>query len=446
MAPRTLATAFLLTLLAACSKPPAPPPATTPTPAPSTAPVTLTIWDWHATDPSKPIGKWLAGIDQEFQAAHPGIKLNHVGQSHTEYYEILKATFSAADKATCPDVVMLHQGSRILDQEPSLIALTPYVTDDFRAARVGWDLTCKGYDPKGVPLAVPIAVQGIVWYYNKALLKQAGVDASKPPQTWDAFLAAIAKVKKLGKSGIAVGEKEGFWGEWWINSAWLQCLSDADAKALTAGTLKWTDPRVAPIFEKLKELNDKGCFQDGAMSTPLFPDAGEVFMRGDAAFFLGLISDVAHWKELGEIIGPENLGGMTCPVFKPGQGADRFPTGGAFAYAVTKWSQHPREAFDYIAFVGSDQHADSFLKDVGSFPANQHYDAKLMTDPNAKEIAGWMTAGRAGHQLTEAMPTAVSEALKRECQRILSGQTDVKGAMEAVEKVAEGERARAKGK
>jgi ABC-type glycerol-3-phosphate transport system substrate-binding protein len=172
------------------------------------------------------------------------------------------------------------------------------------------------------------------------------------------------------------------------------------------------------------------------MSTPLFPDAGEVFMRGDAAFFLGLISDVAHWKEFGDMLGPANIGVMTCPVFKPGPDANKFPVGGAFAYAITKWSPHPKEAFEYISFVANDEHASSFLTDVGSFPANQNYDRKLMTDPNAKAIAEWMRAGRGGRHLLDEMPTSVNEALQRECQRLLTGQTDVAGALAAMAKAA----------
>jgi len=173
------------------------------------------------------------------------------------------------------------------------------------------------------------------------------------------------------------------------------------------------------------------------MATPLFPDAGEAFMRGEAAFFLGLISDVAHWKEFGDMMGPENLGVMTCPVFQDGPNASKFPTGGAFAYAVTKWSLHPKEAFDYIAFIANDEHAATFLTDVGSFPANQTDDRTLIADPNAKTIAGWLAEGRTGPQMTDMTSTEVGETLRRECQRVLTDQTSVQAALEAVQKTAE---------
>jgi ABC-type glycerol-3-phosphate transport system substrate-binding protein len=407
------------------------------TEAPTATPLTLTVWDWHAADPSKGVGLWLTQIDREFEKTHPGVTIKHVAQSHTEYYEIFKAAAAAASPERGPDVVMLHQGSRIMDNKASLTPLGGYVTPDFRKKIIGWDVTCEGYDPNGTPYAVPIAVQGLVWYYNKTLLKQGGLDPAKPPTTWKDFLAACEAMKRIGKAGIAVGEKEGFWSDWFINSAYFQSMAAEDKARLNSGEMKWTDPKVAKILERLKELADRGCFQKGAMSTPLFPDAGEAFMRGEAAFFLGLISDVAHWKEFGDMMGPKNLGVMTCPVFQGSADAGKFPTGGAFAYAVTKWSPHPQEAFDYIAFIANDAHAVTFLTEVGSFPANQTYDHALITDPNAKTIAGWLVEERTGPQMTDMTPTEVGKALQRECQRLLSGQTDVQGALAAVQKTAE---------
>jgi len=401
--------------------------------------ITVTVWDWHAADPSKGVGLWLMDIDREFERRHPKIRIKHVAQSHTEYYQIFKA---AASARRGPDVVMLHQGSRILDQRDSLIPLNKYVTPEFRKKIVGWALSCENYDPQGTPLAVPIAVQGLVWYVNTALLGKIGLDRNKMPQSWEAFLKACEAARKIGKVGIAAGQREGSWGEWFINSSFFQTLTPDDRKRLVRGGLKWTDPKVAVLFVRIKELCDKGCFDRGVMSTPMFPDAGDVFMRGDAVFCLGLLSDVMHWKEFGDVIGPENLGVMTCPVYKPGPDADKFPAGGGFAYGITQWAKHPDEAFAYIAFIANAENARTFLTDVGSFPANQEYDRALIADPTAKTIDGWLSADRGRPDLLSRITTEVNEALRREIQRLMSGQTDAAGAADAVERTAAAERTR----
>jgi len=430
----------LTTLWMGCARrPPTPAPPAPGQPGETPQEITLTVWDWHAADPTKGVGLWLTEIDRAFEKAHPGVRIHHVAQSHTEYYEIFK-TAAAAEQG--PDVVMLHQGSRVLENQGSLKPLEGYLTPEFREKIVGWEGTCEGGDPHGPAWAVPIAVQGLVWYYNKAVLKEAGLDPAHPPRTWAGFLSACEALKKIGKAGLAMGEKEGFWADWFLNSAYFQTLAPGDRERLHAGEMKWTDPKLVTILERLKELADRGCFQKGALSTPLFPDAGEVFMRGGAAFFLGLISDVAHWKELGEMIGPENLGVMTCPVFQEGPEADKFPTGGAFAYAITKWSAHPKEAFDYIATVANDDNARTFLTEVGSFPANQSVPLETFTDPNARRIADWLAAGRTGPQLTDLLPLEIGEAFRRQAQRLLAGEVGVEEALAAVEGVAAKVRAR----
>ena len=68
---------------------------------------------------------------------------------------------------------------------------------------------------------MPIGANTLALYYNKAVLKAAGVDVATI-KDWDSLTAALAKVKAAGKKGItfsAIGTEEGsfqflpwFWG------------------------------------------------------------------------------------------------------------------------------------------------------------------------------------------------------------------------------------------
>ena len=51
----------------------------------------------------------------------------------------------------------------------------------------------------------PFGLQGNVMYYDKKVLKAAGLDPDKPPQTWDEMDAACKKVKAIGKTCLALG-------------------------------------------------------------------------------------------------------------------------------------------------------------------------------------------------------------------------------------------------
>ena len=53
------------------------------------------------------------------------------------------------------------------------------------------------YQYKGVQYGVPWDMGMIGFWYNKDLFQKAGITA--PPTTWDEFLAAIPKLKAVGR-------------------------------------------------------------------------------------------------------------------------------------------------------------------------------------------------------------------------------------------------------
>ena len=69
-------------------------------------------------------------------------------------------------------------------------------------------------------------------------------------------------------------------------------------------------------LEYLATWTQNDWFQDGVTTTQYLPDAGDVFLRGDAAFIGGIISDVFNWKVLGDGLGHENIGVMRWPGYK----------------------------------------------------------------------------------------------------------------------------------
>ena len=58
-----------------------------------------------------------------------------------------------------------------------------------------------------------------------------------------------------------------------------------------------------------------------------------MFMRGEAANTIGLLSDVAHWKQFDEFLTPEDARRLpACPA--PGTDTLRLPVAGGIGYAV----------------------------------------------------------------------------------------------------------------
>ena len=67
----------------------------------------------------------------------------------------------------------------------------------------------------------------MIWIYNKDLFDKAGLDADKPPKTWDEFLAACDKLKAAGIAPVGGGIQDGYWGEWYFGHALAQNVDSA---------------------------------------------------------------------------------------------------------------------------------------------------------------------------------------------------------------------------
>jgi multiple sugar transport system substrate-binding protein len=70
---------------------------------------------------------------------------------------------------------------------------------------------------------------------------------------------------------------------------------------------------------------------------------------------------------------------MRWPVIEPDAPlAHKFSGVEGFVHGVTSWSQHPDEAFDYVAWLASADNANLFLTEAGGQPINTTFDASLI--------------------------------------------------------------------
>src|SRR2546426_500911 len=97
--------------------------------------------------------------------------------------------------------------------------LSAKTRDDFLAA------FARGGEYQGKLYGFPILSSARAFFYNRALLKQAGV--GPPPKTWDEFVKAAQKIKALGKDTIGYAlplgpeEAQAEWSIWmWNNGGW----------------------------------------------------------------------------------------------------------------------------------------------------------------------------------------------------------------------------------
>ncbi|MCB4756041.1 MAG: extracellular solute-binding protein [Elusimicrobia bacterium] len=113
---------------------------------------------------------------------------------------------------------------------------------------------------------IPLDMTNIPMIYNKKLFRQAGLDPSKPPKTWDEFLTVGSKLKKVGVTGFVSG-----WAEKWLIYSFATDLAHnlmgAD-KVMESfrGNVPYTDPQWVQVFEAFEKMQKAG-FADPSLVT-----------------------------------------------------------------------------------------------------------------------------------------------------------------------------------
>lgn len=384
----------------------------------------ITVWDWKSGDPVA--ASYYDAAKTEFEAAHPGVTVNYVMQPHDQYYTLLGTALSSN---AGPDVILLHGGAQTKDRTEALVALegTDLVgTEDFTGA-------------DGELYALPLTLQGFVVYYNKARYIEAGLDPENPPKTWDELKAACEAIKTKGAVPcFAMGNKEGFGAEFFFSSVAATSLTAQEQAEFAAGKLKWSSPQIKAILQAWVDTKSWGWYAEGANSTAKFMDEYEQFMRGEGANTIGLMSDVAHWKQFDEFLGAENVGVFRHP--SPTAAADKtageayFPFAGGIGYGVNKNSANLDLAVALATELASAGPIQHFVNDAGVVPANTSVDTAGLSSPSVISILGWMADYGAPTAHANSSPQELEE-WHRQSQLLLNGETTVDDAAARLDEV-----------
>lgn len=386
--------------------------------------VTLTVWDWKSGDPTT--APYFDKVKADFEAAHPGVTVKYVMQPHDQYYTLLGTAISAGQG---PDVVLLHGGSQAKERTGALVKLDDAVAD-IKGRIAGWP-EFTGAD--GSVYAVPISIQGFAVYFNKDLWTKAGLDPAKVPASWAELKADVEALKKAGITPFALGNKEGFGAEFWFSALAANGWTAEQQAAWAKGDLKWSSPEVKAILQAWVDANKDGWFAEGANSTAKFMDEYESFERGENANTIGLISDVAHWKEFDGFLGGDKVGVYIMPPVEGGNGTLKLPLSGGIGYGVTKFSKNPDLAIALAKSFAATPAMQVFFESAGAIPSDTTVDTSKVDSPSAKEILGWL---KDGVPLAHAnMSTAELEEWHRQSQLLFTGETTVDKAAARLDEV-----------
>jgi multiple sugar transport system substrate-binding protein len=202
---------------------------------------TYTIWDpYPQFDKDSAWAKLLDGCGTE-----AGVK---VKRSAFDTSDLTNKALLAAQQDNSADVLIVDNPVVSTLAEAGVLT----TTDDNKldTSKVDSNLLAAG-QAGGKTYGTPIGANTLALYYNKAVLKKAGVDISSV-KDWKSLTAALAKVKKAGKKGItfsAIGTEEGsfqFLPWFWGSGAELTALDSDQAVSALSLWKNWLDKGYAP--------------------------------------------------------------------------------------------------------------------------------------------------------------------------------------------------------
>ena len=318
-------------------------------PAKSAEPVTIKVASWTIVE--KGTQDYLNGVQRAFESANPGIKIEWVGLPYANYKQQLLVMAQAGE---IPDVLQAERSMFSAFTAPGYTAdmgtslSAGYLADVAPALKD--DLSIDGKLS-----AVPWLYSGFVMYYNKDLFAKAGLDAAKPPKTYEEALAYAEKLSKLkdaeGNAVYGLGISTASVPV--SGSSLLSMFASFGGGVWDAnGKVNFNRPENAAALAFLKDLKDRGINPEGAK----LKDLRNLFAIGR----LGIYFDQL-WGLNGVItINPaaKNFAAAALPV-----GSGKNPaksTLEAHLLLIAKKSTHQKEAARFIEFVTSKEQLASY--------------------------------------------------------------------------------------
>jgi raffinose/stachyose/melibiose transport system substrate-binding protein len=395
-------------------------------------PGTLELWvggNFAGATPGTPYRKWLDSQIERFKAENKGsdVKITLLSTDNEQVAAKLQAAFQAKK---APDMMLFYSGGYTTPYENQLLELNPYFdkTPGFFDSLSGMDLSCKDLDcdgGKNAIIAVPQDFGTYGLFYNKAMFKKAGVQA--PIETWDDLLSACTALKKTGVTPITFGDRDGYSTDNWVTLMYGSYFDDGDVAKVNEGDLKYSDPKLVQPLQQLVDLREQGCLNKDASTRENF-EANSEFTSGKSAMVLMYPAVIPDFKKkLGK-----DLGIMPMPTAGDGPLAGRSVGNAFYNYVVTKQSDNPGLAWEFIKVASDKTAAGELLTILGTPPALKGVDESLVKDEFVQFFVD-ASQDPAMPVLDSVIPVPVALTYYKELQQALSGKKTPEEAMQSMD-------------
>ncbi len=372
------------------------------------------------TDPAPK--KAMEELIADFQKANPGITIKWNNFDHEGYKSAIR-NFLTAD---APDVAAWYAGNRMapfvkagLFEDVSDVWEANGLNDQLKSAAASMTMDGKKW---GVPYTY--YQWGI--YYNKDVYKKAGVTE---PKNWAEFVSNCEKFKAMEIDCLTTGSK----ALWPIAGIFdyinMRTNGYEFHMELTAGKVKWTDPKVKAAFAEWAKIVPYTTANHAAID---WQDAAALIVQGKAANYVMGNFSVATFKQGG--MTNDNLGFLVFPEITPGiPRAEEAPTD---TFHIPSAAKNKEDARKFLAFVASPDVQTKMNATLGQLPVNNKSTAA--DDPFIKAGFEELSSAYALAQFFDRdAPADMAKAGMEGFQEFMIKPENIDAILERLQKVAD---------
>jgi len=392
---------------------------------------TITWWHNSNNEPGKGFYEKAA---KDFEADHPGVKIEISAMAHEDMVAKLAAAFQSGD---VPDIYMERGGGELADHVEA--GLVRDISDDAsdEIAKIGGSVA--GWQVDGKTYALPFSLGVVGFWYNTDMFDQAGI--TTPPTTMAELEDDIATLKDAGMTPLSVGAGDK-WpaAHYWYQAALRECPEDVLKDAVTS--LDFSDPCFVAAGDAVDELLATDPFNKGFLSTPA--QEGATSASGLLATGKVAMEMQGHWEpgvmqgltDDGKGLG-DKTGWFPFPGVEGGAGDPAAALGGGDAWAVSE--EAPDEAVDFVKYLLSDEVQIGFAENSMGLPTNSAA-SDSVADP---ALAGLLEVRDAAPYVQlyfdTAFGTSVGGAMNDEIALLFAGEASPQDVVDATQTAADQE-------
>ena len=369
----------------------------------------LTFWSWRVEDKD-----FYNDIGKQFQAK-TGIGVEFTPYTNAEYPTVISSALAAG---AGPDIVhtrayggltqLADAGYLLPIDAKSVPAIAGYSSSLMSAAR--------GFTPETRKrvYGVPFATQTLGIFYNKAVLKRAGI--TKLPESWNEFKTVLAQIKDKGIIALANGGKDVAVVEQMFGVAGPQFYGgNIFRDGVTKGSLKFTDPLFVRAIRET--VNLKEYFPNNFMG--IGENEGRaLFFTDQAAFIITGSWNIGFFRAQNPKL---DFGYMPAPPISKG-GTPMVSTFADGNYSINSKTKNRDAALKFLNDLASLEFGQQFttqLAQASAVPGVKAKDPILQEVIEARQLYGTPYIMLVGFRYNT--PTG-SELLRNGIQKLFQGQ------------------------